>query len=179
MSLPKKYGFLILIMFTAFYTACTPEETVLDNEELIFSNSFPISVNEYHYSDTSGKIYTVSADTNFTLPPDTVNDQPVISWDCILTDYISAGIFTEPVNVIGTEIVNSDHLVWQWHSGMGFDSCYIQYSQGKNVINGVIIYENDPFPLAEGHYYWALWAWGTGGVKILFSSKQREFYVRK
>ncbi len=176
----RTYCILILIFCTQFLYNCESEEEPLGNDELIFRESFPIEINSYDYIGANGKIYRVHGDSEQGQTPDTVDDAPVIGWNSATSGLVSAGIFDAPVRVSGGEIVNTDNLVWQWHSGMNIDSVgYVQFSEGRNVINGVIDYQNNPTVLAEGNYYWAIWSWSSSGVRILFSSREKEFYVVK
>ena len=150
----------------------------LNNEDLIISSSYPIKISAYSYTDSLGSAFYVQGDTSFTLTPDSLNNQPTLAWDSIYANLVSAAIFTSPIDVSGGEIMNTSDIIWQWHSGMEFEKINrIQYSEGKNVKNGVIINRNRATPLSEGHYYWAVWGWNNSGIRILYSSRQREFYV--
>lgn len=161
------------------FLGCTEEDVdTIFNEDLIFKNSFPIKISAYSYSDSMGTNYFVQGDTNFILPPDTLNDQPSLAWDSIFTELVSVAIFTRPVIVSGGEITNSIDIIWQWHSGMEFEIINrIKYSEGKNVSNGEINYDNPATVLSQGNYYWAVWGWNSSGIRVLYSSRQREFYV--
>ena len=75
------------------------------------------------------------------------------------------------------EINNAEDIVWQWHSGMEGAEGWIQYTNGKNVINDTIDYHHVADSLDEGHYYWAVWGWGGSGVRVWYSSRELEFYV--
>lgn len=175
-----KYSLIILIALTISLANCTKENTLPLNEELVFPSSYQITIWSYEYLDPAGNVFKVQSDTNYTLLADTLNDSPVLAWDSIPLKYVSVALFTNPPVVQGGEIRNSEDIVWQWHSGMEFANYgRVQYFEGRNVINEIIDYENSPVPLNEGHYYWAVWAWGNAGVRVLFSSKQREIYVLK
>ena len=165
----------------AFFTACTENNTItLNNEELIFTNSYPIEISSYTYADSIGTQYYVQGDSNYSLLPDTLNDRPILAWDSIYTVLVTVAISQNPILVSAGEITNNSDLVWQWHSGMEFNNYNrIQYSEGKNVINGEISYESTPSPLTPGHYYWAVWGWSNSGIRVLYSSRQHEFYVRE
>lgn len=176
----KNIQILIIGLFCgALFFACSDDDaTVINNEDLIFSNSYPINISAYQYSDSLGALYYIQGDTNVVLPPDTLNNQPTLAWDSIFTGLVSAAIFTSPVIVSGGEITNSTDIIWQWHSGMEFEKINrIKYSEGMSVINGEIIYNNPATPLIQGKYYWAAWGWNNSGIRVLYSSRQREFYV--
>lgn len=161
-----------------FFSCSEDDAIIINNEDLIFSNSYPIKISAYQYSDSLGANYYIKGDTSFILPPDTLNDQPTLAWDSIFTELVSAAIFTSPVIVSGGEITNSTDIIWQWHSGMEFEKINrIKYSEGLNVIHGEIIYDNPATPLIQGNYYWAVWGWSNSGIRVLYSSRQREFYV--
>jgi hypothetical protein len=172
------YRFIILIGISILFRNCGNDETTLSNDELIFSNSFEIHISGYEYVDEMGRLCVIQGDTTYALIPDTVSGRPLLAWDSISTPYVTVALFRRPIVVLGGEIKNVEDVLWQWHSGMDFGKDgFVQFSQGANVYNGVIDYENLPLSLAEGHYYWAVWAWGTAGIRILFSSRQREIYV--
>lgn len=159
-------------------SSCSEPAEIELNEDLIFRRSFPIDISSYHYQAEDGTIYEIKDDNDNTGIPDTLDGRPVISWESIASSLVSAGIFRNPIVVEQGEIINLEDLIWQWHSGMNIDSAgYVQFSEGKNVINGVIDYNNPPETLEDGQYYWAVWAWQSSGVKILFSSRPRQFYV--
>ncbi len=174
--------YLSLLLFTCVIIAsCKEEEITLNNEDLIFSNSFQIKIPSYQYYDSTEKVYSVRGDTSFQSSyPDTLNDLPVIAWDSMGLRIITVAIFTSPIAATNNEIVNIEDIVWQWHSGMEFgEEGYVQFSDGKNVFEGTIDYENDPEPLQERMYYWGIWAWNASGTRLLYSSRQLEFYVLK
>ena len=170
---------LIGSICSIIFFACSEDNAItINNEDLIFTNSYPIKIPSYNYTDSMGTIYFVQGDTNFTLPPDTLNSFPTLAWDSIFSGLVSVAIFTWPVIVSGGEITNSSDIVWQWHSGMEFEKINkIKYSEGKSVINGEIMYESPPSLLLEGNYYWAVWGWNNSGIRVLYSSRQHEFYV--
>lgn len=170
---------IVVILIAIVTLSCSEDEDVgLNNEDLIISTSYPVKISTYSYTDSLGSVFYVQGDTNYTLTPDTLNNRPTLAWDSIYTDLVSAAIFTNPIYVLGGEIKNTSDIIWQWHSGMEFEKISrIKYSEGKNVINGVIINRNKATPLSEGHYYWAVWGWNNSGIRILYSSRQREFYV--
>jgi hypothetical protein len=110
---------------------------------------------------------------------------PLLKWDSIGINIITAAIFKRHIDVSGYDIRNPGDMVWQWHSGMQTDSNisregYVQYLDGRNVIHSTtdtIDYNNPARPLDVGHYYWAVWGWNRSGIRIWYSSKQLEFYV--
>ncbi len=171
-----KYHFLFCCFFFLLST-CAEEESVLNNEDLIFSYSFQIRIPEYEYSDQSGTVYNVRGDTNYqTGYPDTLNNMPVLAWDSIGLGVITVAIFSSKPVVRNNEITNSNDIVWLWHSGMNFGKeGYVQFIEGKNVINGEV--DDSLTPLMESKYYWGVWAWNTAGNRILYSSMPLVFNV--
>ena len=172
----------IVLFFTLVICSCTQEEMIIENEDLIFINSYRIKIPSYTFQDEEGIIYSVRGDTSYQSTfPDTVNSIPVLSWDSIGIRIITAAIFREPIRVEGNQIVNAGDIVWQWHSGnfMGGKEGLVQYSDGRIVYNDSIDYENPADSLDDGHYYWAVWGWGESGTRILYSSRELEFYVLK
>ncbi len=173
--------FSILLLFI-FLISCTDNEVVLENENLLFTNSYEIAIPGYEFQDDEGKVYHVRGDTSyFSNYPDTLNCLPVLEWDSMGIRIITAAIFTNNIQVAGNRIVNTDDILWQWHSGdaMSGKEGYVKYSDGRNVINDSIDYTNPADSLDEGHYYWAIWGWGESGIRIWYSSRELEFYVLK
>jgi len=171
-----KYLYIPSILFVLFFN-CAEEEEVLQNEEFIFSNSFQIKIPEYQYYDNKGNLFLVRGDTSYqTAYPDTLNNMPSFVWDSIGLKIITVAIFTLPIVVENDQIMNVDDIVWEWHSGMDFGKeGYVQFIEGKNVIQGEIT--DTVTPLQEGNYYWGVWAWNSTGKKVVYSSRQLGFYV--
>ena len=171
-----KYLFFPLILF-AFLFSCTEEESVLMNEDLIFSNSIKIDIPSYKYFDSGGNSFIVRGDTSYQAAyPDTLNSLPVLAWDSIGLKLINVAIFTSPIVVYNNEIINYEDIIWKWHSGMNFGKeGYVQYLDGRDVTNGEI--GDVVTPLPESTYYWGVWAWNSEGKRILYSSRALEFYV--
>jgi len=165
-----------------FFWSCTPENVIFENEDLVFINSYQIKIPSYNFQDTEGNEYLMRGDTSYlSTYPDTVNSVPVLEWDSMGIRIITTAIFTDHILVVGNQIVNTEDIVWQWHSGdtlSGIEGS-VQYSDGWNVINGNIDYENPADSLDEGHYYWAVWGWGGSGTRVWYSSRELEFYVIK
>ena len=157
---------------------CTEEESILDNEDLVFSNSIQVKIPAYRYSDNQGNDFYVRGDTSFQdVNIDTLNSTPVLAWDSTGMKILSVAIFLSPIIVANSEIVNIEDIVWKWDSGMNFgQDSYVQYSEGKSVINGETA--DDLSPLPDSRYYWAVWAWNSEGNRILFSSRPLKFYVQ-
>lgn len=175
--------YLALILFSIlFFWACSQEDVVVENEDLIFINSYPIKIPAYDFQDAEGISYSIRGDTSFQSSyPDTVNSLPSLRWDSMGISIISAAIFTDHIRVTGNQIENTEDIIWLWHSGdkMKGEEGDIQYSDGRSVINSDIDYENPADSLDEGLYYWAVWGWGKSGTRVLYSSRELEFYVIK
>jgi len=178
MKLLSAIFFLILL-----FGSCTPEEVIPENEKLIFTNSYPIKIPSYTFQDSDGETYSIRGDTSYqSAYPDTVNSLPALAWDSLGIRIITAAIFTDHLRVTGNRIVNTDDIIWQWHSGMETETGkegFVKYSDGRSVINDSIDYDNLADSLDEGHYYWAVWGWGESGTRIWYSSRELEFYVLK
>lgn len=175
-NLNPKLLFSLLLMSSLFYN-CTEEDSVLKNEDLIFSNSYRIKIPGYKYFDGEGNSYIVRGDTSYQdIFPDTLNNMPLLAWDSIGLKLIHVAIFTSPIVVSNNEIVNYEDIIWKWHSGMNFGrEGYVQFLNGRDVINGEIAETVTPLP--ESTYYWGIWAWNSDGKRILYSSRALEFYV--
>ena len=161
---------------------CSPDVQTINNPDLVFSSSYRLDVPSYTYKDSSGIYYFVSGDTTefVTNIVDTLNSNPLFRWDTFNTNITCCAIFLKPIDVEGGIITNPEDMIWQWHSGMkNGQNGYVQFSDGKNVINGTIEYENVPDSLQENNYYWAVWAWNKSATSILYSSRQMQFYVSK
>ena len=176
--LGTKYLFSISILFSLFY-GCTKEESMVIDEDLIFSNSYQIKIPSYTYFDGEGNSIFVRGDSSYLASyPDTLNGLPLLAWDSIGLKLINVAIFKSPIVVLNNEIVNFEDIIWKWHSGMNFGKeGYVQYLDGRDVINGEIDESVTPTPLEESTYYWGVWAWNSDGKKILYSSRALEFYV--
>lgn len=172
----SKY-YLPLCFFYVVLVSCTEKELGLNNEDLVFSNSFQIQIPGYQYSDSEGIVYYVRGDTSFQASyPDTLNSMPVLAWDSIGMKIISVAIFISPIVTVNNDIVNTEDIVWKWDSGMDVGrKGYVQYTEGKSVIDGELV--DNVTPLKEFTYYWGVWAWNSEGNRILYSSRLLEFYV--
>jgi hypothetical protein len=166
-----------VILISILFVSCTQDEEVLNNEYLLFSNSYPISVPPYEYRNESDELINVWGDSSYQSSLiDTLSPAPVLSWGTEGIRIITVAISNNLLKTNGNKI-DSLSVVWQWHSGMGSEkNDTIQYSEGKNVINGTLI-DGTPNPLEPGHYYWAIWGWGQSGTQIMYSSRELEFYV--
>lgn len=171
---------LLLLSFLCL-NSCTKEEEKLNNPELLFSDSSPITIAPYSYKFEDINYHSAGDSVALTGIPDTLNNFPVLCW--IKNDYgsiTSLIISDSPIMTNESEILNSNDIIWQWHSGIISDSdTCIKYSEGRNVINGVIDYNHEPLPLNPGDYYWAIWKWNSEGNKIVSSSRQIHFYVKE
>jgi hypothetical protein len=159
--------------------SCSEEDSGPVDETLVFTEAYQIHIPSYQYI-AEEMTYTVRGDTSY-HDTDTLNSMPVFEWDTIGIYLITAAISTNPIRVSNSKIINTTDIIWQWHSGMeNGNEGYVQYNDGKNVLHAEtdsIDYEHPPAPLAEGHYYWAIWGWNQSGTDIWFSSRQMQFYV--
>ena len=54
----------------------------------------------------------------------------------------------------------------------------VEYTDGCDVLNGVLKLDSPPTPLIHGQsYIWAIWAWDDEGLKITYSSQEMFFTV--
>ncbi len=175
-----KYVITILYFLMLFWS-CTENEVFLDNKELLFKNCYEIQVPPYEFNDGEGNIIHVRGDSGYLSEyPDTLNSIPVLNWDSLGIRIITAVIFNDKIRVEGNSIVNTENIVWQWHSGMkSGKEGRVQYIDGKNVINDTIDYYHAPDSLDEGLYYWAVWGWGKSVTRVWYSSRELKFYVLK
>jgi hypothetical protein len=169
--------YLYIALFILFILGCDEETPITENEELIFINSFPIEVPAYQYTASGGQIIEVRGDSSYQSNwQDTLTHTPVLAWGTSGLPLLSVAIFTEPIQVSGGVIL-SENVVWKWHSGM--DAAIpdrVQYLEGASVTNG-IEREGSPAPLPPGRYFWGIWAWNSSGTRVLYSSRELEFYV--
>lgn len=174
----KFITFIVSILI--LIAACEDDEPVLVNKDLIFTHSYPIEIPAYEYTDpVNSNHYTVRGDSGFNSFPDTISPNPVFLWYNFGIQLLSVAVFTQTVDVQGGEISNPDDIIWEWHTGMNSEKDdTVQYSEGRNVYNGTVEYDEDVVPLEEGLYYWAIWGWGSSGTTILYSSRLLSFYVR-
>ena len=84
MNIPiSKYIGIPFVLFLLLLS-CTEEEEVLQNEELIFSDSYQIKIPGYQYYDNEGNLFQVRGDTSYQAAyPDTLNNKPSFAWDSI------------------------------------------------------------------------------------------------
>jgi hypothetical protein len=181
----NKYCFKILFVLCILLLCltCNDEVEKLHNTDLIFHDSNPIKIPSYVYSDDMGIIYSIQGDTIlYKAIPDTIGNKPEFRWkeDSLEFGITTVALFSSPIQVSGSEIINVEDVFWQWHSGMEFGyEGRVKYSEGKYVNNGMINYNKEPQALNQGDYYWAVWKWDAEGIKIINSSRQMHFYVKE
>ncbi|PID39903.1 MAG: hypothetical protein CSA65_00545 [Proteobacteria bacterium] len=91
---------------------------------------------------------------------------PAFSWQALGEKHVALAIFSEPIQVAQARIVNSDKVVWLWHSGLGKGrEGNVLFEQGAKDEAGT----PPPTKLAPGTYYWAVWALDEGGHPIASS----------
>lgn len=171
--------YIILLTAVWFFMGCEPEPSIIQNQDLIFTHSYPIGIPSYDYLDQDLNNVLVRGDSAFESGSvDTLSNQPVLAWEGLENQVMSVAIFTEPIEVVRGVIYSGD-VIWKWHSGMeASDSNRISFSEGRAVEMGEIINSSvAPDPLEPGNYYWGVWSWGKSGTSILYSSRQMEFYV--
>ena len=176
-NLPVSISILVMLMI---FSACenVSEETL--NNELIFPEAHEIKVPSYVYQSIAGDIL-VHGDEGYKINLlDTVTPAPVIRWNSVQTKLIITAIFSQPIQVVNGRVVNSNEIVWIWHSGLenGKDG-WVAFEEGRNISDGDLENLSQPTPLATSHqYYWGVWSWDESGVKVRYSSRQMTFYVK-
>lgn len=175
------YLFSILIVF--FTIGCNENEPVsVYNFELVFPEALEVNILSYTYTDKiSGEIFQVKGDTI----TDTLNKLPVFQWETFSTGIYSVAVSNAPISVRNGTMINPETIVWQWHNTMsakeiskdGLNAFSVAYEDGRTVFNKKISYDTQPLPLESGLYFWMVWGWDKTGKKVLFSSKQKSFFV--
>ena len=171
----------IFLLFLCFYRCDENGETVF-NEDLIFKNSYEITVPPYRYSLIPGDSVYVRGDLSFDSEIiDTVPSTPTLAWDSINSNIICAAIFKNNILVENNSIINdTSDIVWVWHSGLAKGrNGLVKYEDGIRKMN---IAQDDPLQnpdsLIDGQiYYWGVWAWNNAGIEINFSSRELKFVI--
>lgn len=171
----------IFLLLICFYGCDENGETVF-NEDLIFKNSYEITVPPFSYSLIPGDSVYVRGDLSFDSEIiDTVPSTPVLAWDSTNSNIICAAIFKDKILVENNSIINdTSDIVWIWHSGLSKGSNgLVRFEDGIRKMN---ITQDDtlqnPDTLIKGQiYYWGVWAWNNSGIKINFSSRELRFIV--
>ncbi len=174
-----KYCDYILTLLITLGCSCSTKDNILDNTDLLFTNSIRLKVPSYSFADSTNHIFNVRGDTNYyTGNSDTMNSSPLFRWDSMGIKIITMAIFNSKPEVINEKINNVKNIIWQWHSGMEFGyEGRVQYFEGRNVYNDTIDYNQIPKPLVKGNYYWAVWGWTGDGTEILCSTRIMSFIV--
>jgi hypothetical protein len=168
-----------IIVIVILAVACEEESSIVENRDLIFIHSNPINIPAYYYLDQFNDTIHVQGDSSYYHSVvDTLSNQPVLAWEAVNNELVCVGIFTEPIEV-NEGMIDYNPNIWRWNSGMAAeDSNSIAYSEGSFVQIGKLVPGLMPMDtLTSGHYYWAVWGWNSSGTKILYSSRQLEFYV--
>jgi hypothetical protein len=170
--------YFLAITFLALISCNQNEDVLVYNPELVFPNSFKISVEPYSYSNSdSSETYWMLGDS--AVFADTVNGQPTFQWIPSGTNIVTVVISKEQFNVSAGNIENADSIIWQWQPGMETGKMgKVAYIEGKPVKNKKIEYDKQPLPLENGLYFWAVYGWDSGGREVIFSTKPQEMYVK-
>lgn len=192
----KTYILFILIIGAL---GCAPANAPIDfripfTDQAIFKNADYIEVPFYTYDD-NGKTYIVHGtsmdiidydghertDVMVSTIIDTISDQPVFAWEKTYAKNVMVAIFNERV-VVNNEkqqIENSSSVIWAWNTGMSTgQEGAISYDDGCDVVDGDILYNEEPTPLVRGKgYVLAIWAWDDEANKVIYSSREIPFWV--
>lgn len=176
--------YTIFLASLALLTTCVETEDInIYNKDLVFPQAYMINIEPYSYFDsTENKLYFVNADSI----ADTLGKMPVFRWKNITAGLITVAVSTEPFYVSYMQIINTENIIWQWHTGLkksfvetgGNKFTQVSFIDGRTVENKNILYETQPLPLENGLYFWSVWAWDRSGKKITYSSRQMQFIVK-
>jgi hypothetical protein len=192
--------FVLFVILCIFICSCTKDDPPTSNEvdqsipyviDPIFPNTVLIKVPVYTYFDNlTSKTYTVhgtsgdivTADTAIVVDYfDTVSGRPSFAWAKTHLKYVVAAIFNRriQINTGKNEIGNPQDIVWVWNTGMSSgQEGAIGFSDGCNLTDGVIQYNKKPAPLDhDSNYVWAIWAWNSETLEIIYSSREIPFHV--
>lgn len=183
MFIYKNKGLLINILLICIFTGCMSEYDPIDeNDELIFKKSYEITVPPYDYmTDNSDTIHVLGDSSYYMNIPDTVNPTPVLAWKSVNLQMNLTAIFSNPILVTNSSIVNTDDIVWLWHSGFHTGTNgQLDFQDGRNIRNGNI---HDTIPaeplLVDSTYYWGTWYWNNEGIQIWYSSRPQSIYIKQ
>jgi hypothetical protein len=174
----KSYLSIYLLILLLVQTGCNETTETPFNDELLFSDAYTINIPSYSYTlnDTTNVIY---GDSLYGLSPmlDTFHVRPLFNWDSIGIKIITAAIFdTLPVTE-GNKLINSQNILWQWHSGMELGREGTVFLEEGKAVNDGTLSKTRFMKLPEGQYYWAVWGWDNSGKTITYSSRALQFYM--
>ena len=115
-------------------------------------------------------------------PPDsgdTTGATPGFAWEATGQDLVYLSVFDTNIQASSNRILNSERIVWSWHSGLGTGrEGAVFFEDGRDVINGRMLENGPPTPLEAGaSYVWAVWAWDDQGKRVTYSSREIKFTV--
>lgn len=101
---------------------------------------------------------------------------PNVSWNRTGRKNSVIAIFSSPPVIRGGKIVNSNNIVWIWHSGLSGSDGFVDFMQGSGS-SDLSTYQI-PNQLSPGRsYYIAAWSWDDDNLLLTESSNASIFYV--
>jgi hypothetical protein len=164
------------------------------SNEPVFQGTTKIKILPYNYF-SSNKYYSISGDSillklismknccSIASTIDEYSNEPVFEWENVDNRIIAVGIFTEPIKVFRSTIINTNSIIWTWNNSITPLSYIngkprVNYKDGVPVKNGIIQYDSIPKPLANNRiYYWVIWAWNDSGSKVVASNAAMPFRI--
>lgn len=173
-----KWTMLLLVIVGSYTCSTENEPDITTDPDLIFEESYKIDIPSYTYFNGDTAISFSGDSLNILGVVDTLSNKPVFKWAEIPARFILAALSTNPIQTEEGEIINTNDIIWRWNTGMQIEEDnIINYSEGKPVINGEIIEDENPAPLNRGLYYFGIWGWDKDGKKVNYSSIEVNFYV--
>jgi hypothetical protein len=184
----KPYMYAVIMMF--FIGACTKggdDEFPPSPEELIrpgldgpfFPDTELIRIPPYSYL-INNQVYEIEGDSISLSSFDTLPSSPSFSWQRTNSALVKIAIFEDRIEVDNDRnILNPESIIWTWDTGMnsGVEGA-VTFFDGKNVLNGNNIMDENPTPLLQGEFYtYCIWSWSDDGISIEKSSREFIFYV--
>jgi hypothetical protein len=97
--------------------------------------------------------------------PDT--GRPSFSWPATGLKHVVVAIFRAHIDVQSNLIVNTDQVVWIWHTGIGRGrEGNVTFDDGASAVDDEGRPQGSPSTLQGGTYYWAVWALDEEGTPV-------------
>ena len=160
-------------------------------------NTSKINVPQFSYVENFSTFTFIGDSTVFKLPGSEMpsncceailylsklSPTPGFSWFDTGDSIVACAIFKGRVSVEDSKRLNAVNAVWMWNSGLQTGNhsggkVFVQYSDGRPVVNGIIQQNSDPVPLELNQTYtWLVWTWDNQGINIVKSSFEIPFMV--
>lgn len=133
---------------------------VPSQDVLLFPGSIPITLTSPGFGDT--------LQTN----------TPTFRWAPVERSAVAAVVFDKPPVFDSDGRVQSENIVWVWHSGLETAiQGNVTFADGVSIVGPDFDDDGPPVPLGTGSHYWAVWAWDSDGIRIDASSNVSYFLV--